>query len=84
MFGPQKIANGHPRYKTAYLVKNWPEYEKSLRSRADITVWFSQMPLDVAAAKEWKAGRSVASRRLLEGDWRPMHHDALEQEALRG
>ncbi len=32
----------HPKYKTAYRVSNWPEYEKSLRDRGDITVWLSQ------------------------------------------
>lgn len=32
----------HPKYKTAYRVSNWPEYEKSLRDRGDITVWFSE------------------------------------------
>ena len=32
----------HPKYKTAYRVKSWPEYEKSLRDRGDLTVWFSQ------------------------------------------
>ncbi len=42
MFEPHKVAYRHPKYKTAYRVKNWPEYEKSLRSRGDITVWFSQ------------------------------------------
>ena len=31
----------HPNYKTAYRVGNWPEYEKSLRDRGDVTVWFS-------------------------------------------
>ncbi len=42
MFEPHKVAYRHPKYKTAYRVKNWPEYEKSLRARGDITVWFSQ------------------------------------------
>jgi len=42
MFEPHKAAYRHPKYKTAYRVKNWPEYEKSLRDRGDITVWFSQ------------------------------------------
>jgi hypothetical protein len=42
MFEPHKVAYRHPKYKTAYRVKNWPEYEKSLRNRGDITIWFSQ------------------------------------------
>jgi len=41
MFEPHKVAYRHPAYKTAYRVRNWPEYEKSLRNRGDITVWFS-------------------------------------------
>ncbi len=32
----------HPTHKTAYRVKNWPEYEKALRNRGDIAVRFSQ------------------------------------------
>jgi len=30
------------KYKTKYGVTNWPEYERGLKSRGDITVWFSQ------------------------------------------
>ena len=37
-----KRAYRHPKYKTPYRVKNWPEYEKSLRNRGDITVWLSR------------------------------------------
>jgi hypothetical protein len=42
MFEPHKVAHRHPKYKTTYRVKNWAEYEESLRDRGDITVWFSQ------------------------------------------
>ena len=42
MSEPHKRAYRHPKYKTSYRVKNWPEYEESLRDRGDITVWFSQ------------------------------------------
>ena len=45
----------HPKYKTKYRVKNWAEYEKSLRDRGDITVWVSS---DIVTA--WK---SVSSRK---------------------
>src|SRR4029450_661028 len=31
----------HPKYKTAYHVNNWREYEQSLRDRGDITLWIS-------------------------------------------
>jgi len=42
MFEPHKVAYRHPKYKTQYRVMNWPEYEKSLRARGDITIWLSQ------------------------------------------
>jgi len=42
-----------PKYKTKYRVKNWPAYEKSLRRRGDITVWF-----DEGAIAAWKAPSS--------------------------
>ena len=42
--------NRHPKYKTAYRVKNWAEYEKSLRDRGDITLWVSQEAIDA-----WRA-----------------------------
>ncbi len=32
----------HPKYKTQYSVKNWPEYEQGLRARGDVTIWFSE------------------------------------------
>jgi hypothetical protein len=41
-----KRPNRHPKYKTAYRVKNWREHEKSLRDRGDITLWISQDALD--------------------------------------
>jgi len=41
-----KRAYRHPKYKTSYRVKNWPEYEQSLRSRGDITVWLSRDAID--------------------------------------
>ena len=31
----------HPRYKTEYRVRNWREYERGLRGRGDVTIWFS-------------------------------------------
>ncbi|MGB3860532.1 MAG: IS5 family transposase [Candidatus Aminicenantaceae bacterium] len=41
-----KRAYRHPKYKTSYRIKNWPEYEKSLRKRGDITIWLSQDAID--------------------------------------
>jgi len=42
MTEPQKRARRHPKYKTQYRVRNWPEYEKALRARGDVTVWISE------------------------------------------
>ena len=36
----------HPRYKTEYRVTNWRGYERGLRARGDVTVWFSQEAID--------------------------------------
>ena len=32
----------HPPYKTKYKVQNRAEYEKGLRDRGDVTIWFSE------------------------------------------
>ena len=33
----------HPdRVQTQYRVRNWPEYDKALRARGDVTVWISE------------------------------------------
>ena len=32
----------HPRYKTKYRVGNWREYERGLRRRGDLTIWFAE------------------------------------------
>jgi hypothetical protein len=42
MTEPHKRPNRHPKYKTAYRVKNWREYDQALRHRGDITLWMSQ------------------------------------------
>jgi Transposase DDE domain len=46
MTEPHKRAKRHPKYKTAYRVTNWHEYDQSLRDRDDITVWISQDAID--------------------------------------
>ena len=50
MTEPHKRPHRHPKYKTTYRVKNWREYEQSLRDRGDITLWIS--PEAIAA---WRA-----------------------------
>jgi hypothetical protein len=46
MTEPHKRAHRHPKYKTAYRVKNWRQYDKSLRDRGDVTLWISQDAID--------------------------------------
>ena len=51
----------HPKCKTRYRVTNWPEYERALIKRGDITIWLSP-----AAIKAWNArpsGRRGAPRK---------------------
>ena len=36
----------HPKYKTKYRVWNWPEYERVLVRRGDITRWLSAVAID--------------------------------------
>ena len=38
----RKSTRVNRKYKTKYRVTNWRQYERGLRSRGDITVWFSQ------------------------------------------
>ncbi len=38
----RKSTRVNRKYKTKYRVTNWPEYERGLKTRGDITVWFSQ------------------------------------------
>jgi len=37
-----KSSRVNPKYKKKYRVENWPEYERGLRARGDVTVWFSE------------------------------------------
>ncbi len=37
----RKSSRVNRKYKTRYRIQNWPEYERGLRSRGDITIWFS-------------------------------------------
>ena len=46
MTEPHKQPHRHPKYKTAYRVKNWREYDKALRDRGDITLWISQEAIE--------------------------------------
>jgi hypothetical protein len=46
MTEPHKRPHRPPKYKTAYRVKNWHEYDQALRDRGDLTLWISQDALD--------------------------------------
>src|SRR5262245_4387399 len=41
MTEPHKRPYRHPKYKMAYRVRNWREYEQSLRDSGHITLWVS-------------------------------------------
>jgi IS5 family transposase len=52
----------HPKYKTKYRVNNWPEYDRALVQRGDITLWISD-----AAISSWNpapTGRRGAQRKF--------------------
>ncbi len=51
----RKSSRVHRKYKTKYRVTNWREYERGLRSRGDITVWFSD-----DAREAWTRPRTAA------------------------
>jgi hypothetical protein len=41
----RKSSRVNRKYKTRYRVQNWPEYERGLRARGDVTIWFSDEAL---------------------------------------
>ncbi len=64
----RKSSRVNRKYKTKYRVANWQEYERGLRSRGDITVWFSKEaveawtpPKNTAAAVASRATRTLQS-----------------------
>ena len=42
----RKSSRVNRKYKTKYRLTNWREYERGLKSRGDITVWFSKEAID--------------------------------------
>ena len=71
MTEPHKRPYRHPQYKTAYRVKNWHEYEQSLRDRGDITLWIS--PDAISAWRAPMTGKRGAQ---------PMYADIAIETAL--
>ena len=51
----------HPTYKTKYRVASWPEYERSLVRRGDVTVWLC--PDAIAAWNPARDGRRGGQRK---------------------
>ena len=68
---PHKRPSRHPKYRTAYRVRNWHEYEQSLRDRGDITLWIS--PEAIAAWRALMSGKRGAQ---------PMYADIAIETAL--
>ncbi len=59
--GARKSSKVNRKYKTKYRVGNWPEYERGLRSRGNLTIWF-----DAEAITAWtpsKTGRRGGQQR---------------------
>ncbi len=52
----------HPNHKTKYRVENWPEYERGLVRRGDITVWLS--PEAIAAWSPEQGGQPGGQRKF--------------------
>ena len=38
---PTKRSRVYPKYKTQYRVANWPDYDRSLIQRGNLTLWLS-------------------------------------------
>lgn len=57
----KKRSRVHPKYKTKYRVRNWPEYDRALVRRGDLTIWLSEAALQGWTPK--KNGRRGAQRR---------------------
>jgi hypothetical protein len=61
MLEPHKRPYRHPKYKTAYRIKNWREYERALRNRGALTLWMSP-----AAISAWRAPMTGTRGRMVE------------------
>ena len=56
-----KSSRVHPKYKTKYRVGNWSEYERGLKARGDVTVWFTEEAIEAWTPP--KSGRRGGQRR---------------------
>ena len=55
----RKSSRVNRKYKTKYRLTNWREYERGLKSRGDITVWFSK---EVTLGRHRRTADAVVSR----------------------
>ena len=61
MVAMSKRSRIHPKYKTKYRVTNWPEYDRSLTRRGDLTLWLS--PASIAGWNAKPSGRRGGQQR---------------------
>ena len=52
----------HPKYETKYRVENWPEYDRAVVQRGDLTLWISADAID--AWKPAPSGRRGGQRKF--------------------
>ena len=55
-----KSSLADPKSKKKYRVRNWPEYDKALKNRSDVTVWLSEDAINAWTPP--KNGRRGAQR----------------------
>ena len=55
----RKSSRVNRKYKTKHRVTNWREYERGLRSRGDITVWFSDEAREAWTPPNQRFGHAV-------------------------
>ena len=50
MSSKTKRSRVHPNFKTKYRVSNWPDYDRALIERGNITIWLSPDAIDYVNA----------------------------------
>jgi hypothetical protein len=69
---PNKRSRVHPTYRTKYRVTNWPEYDRGLVDRGDLTLWISQDAIDTWRPKHTGArGGTRPHPTTARGAWQP-------------
>lgn len=57
--GMSKVTAAVSRSKTRYRLRNWPEYDRGLIARGDLTVWLSPDLVWRAAEGTGKRGHAI-------------------------